>query len=225
MAVTYSAKGTIGYGTRAVNATVPTGYKAGDLLVLFICGRNALPALPANWTNINTINNSNRIYFRACYKISAASEATLSVADSGSYTVALMTLFKGNDTINPINVSGTNIDSGTTFVANGVTTTQNRCMIVYSAGFQDAGTSNDTSNYTSQANASLTNVTERNDNYYRSGTNSNGGIYVVTANQANAGATGNMSATADSANNFSAIVTFAIQEPSDTGTGFLEFFM
>ena len=64
MAVTYSNKGTMGYGTGAVNATVPSGYAEGDLLVLVISGRNALPALPSGWTDIGTVNNSTYIYNR-----------------------------------------------------------------------------------------------------------------------------------------------------------------
>ena len=108
MAVTYSNKGTMGYGTGAVNATVPSGYAEGDLLVLVISGRNALPALPSGWTDIGTVNNSTYIYNRTCYKIATASESTVAVADSGSYTTALMLLFKGNAITNPINILTTN---------------------------------------------------------------------------------------------------------------------
>lgn len=220
MAVTYSAKGTFAGATGTVNATVPTGYAAGDLLVLVIAGKNALPALPGGWTNINTINNGTSIYNRTCYKIATASESTLTVADSGAFTAAHMYLFKGNDRLNPINISTTNIDSGTSFSATGVTTTAKNCLIVHSIAFFDAG-NNDTSNYGNPSNANLTGLAERHDQYIRSSSTVGGGICLVTGTKVAAGATGDTSSTADAAGNYSAVVTFAIQEPP--ATGFLQF--
>ena len=228
MAVRYSAKGTMGYGTGAVNATVPSGYAEGDLLVLVTSGRSAFPNAPSGWTTIGMASNAGRISNRTCYKIATASESTVAVADSGSYTTALMLLFKGNDTTNPINISTTNTGGGTNFSATGVTTTKDNCMIVHCTTFQDAGTASDGSNYSAPpSNANLSSVTERHDYYYRSGTNINGGIYVVTGLKAIAGATGDTTSTADAPLNYSAVVTFAIQEPSQEppDTGFLEFFM
>ena len=81
MAVTYSNKGTMGYGTGAVNATVPSGYAEGDLLVLVISGRNALPNAPSGWTSIGAASNAGKIYNRTCYKIATSSESTVVVAD------------------------------------------------------------------------------------------------------------------------------------------------
>ena len=214
MAVTYSNKGTMGYGTGAVNATVPSGYAEGDLLVLVISGRNALPNAPSGWTSIGAASNAGKIYNRTCYKIATSSESTVVVADSGSYTTALMLLFKGNDTTNPINISTTNTRGSTAFSATGVTTTKDNCMIVHCTAFQDAGTSVDGTNYSAPpSNANLSSLTERHDYYYRSGTDINGGIYVVTGLKATAGDTGNTTSTADSSLNYSAVVTFAIAPP------------
>lgn len=211
----YSNAAAISSGASTVNVAVPIGYVAGDLLVLVISGRNNSPALPDGWTNIGTTNNGTNIYNRTCYKFAAASESTLTVADSGTYTAAQMFLFVNVDPVNPINVVGTNTDSGTSFVASGVTTTVDNCLIVHATTFQDAGAAADTSNYGTPSNANLTQLTERADNYAYTSAGLDGGVCLVTGFKAVAGATGNTSSTADSANNYSAVVTFALTPATD----------
>lgn len=202
-------------GANSINVTVPTGYAAGDLLVLLVCGKDSSPALPDGWTNIGTANNSTNIYNRTCYKIAGASESTLTVADTGAYTVGRMLLFKGNDTTNPIHTSTTSTDSGTTFVASGVTTTVDECMIVHATTFTDDTGAYDVDSYESEANASLNSLTEKFDVFFYTSASANGGEYGLIGPKTIAGATGNTTATADSANNYSATVTFAIQPPQE----------
>ena len=211
MAIFYTNAGTVQNGTGALTVPVPTGYIEGDFLLLVISGRSALPALPDGWTNINTTNNSTYIYNRTCYKIATASESSVSVADSGVYTVARMFLFAGVDSTNPIDTSGVNTSSGTAFSATGITTGVANAMVVHAITFQDAGTVADTSNYGTPANANLTGILERMDNYYYSSSGVNGGICLVTGTKAAAGATGNTTSTADAAGNYSAVVTFSLR--------------
>ena len=213
----YVGKSTEARGTGNISVLVPTGCEAGDLLVLALSGRSAVPALPDGWTNIATHNHTDKTFNRTCYKIAASSEGAATVIDSGVYTAGVMLLFKDSDTTNPINASGTSVDDGTTFVAAGVTTTVDKCLVVHVTSFTDSATVNDTSNYGTPSNANLVGLTERNDSIsYGSSAGVEAGIHVVTGTKVAAGATGNTSATADISNNYSATVTFAISPPIES---------
>jgi hypothetical protein len=222
MAAIYSNKGAYNFGTGTVSIAVPSGYKQGDLLVLCITGRSYMPATPSGWTDIKIHTNPN-IYLKVCYKISASTESSLTLADSGTFTAGVMLLFKGNAFVSPIGETNSNDSSSTAFSATGITTSKPRCLIVHVIGFYDSSTVADSDNYTGYINANLSGIAERYDYYVYSATNLNSGICVVTGNKLTAGYTGNTTATADSLTNIGAVVTFSIIEPDPTN--FLQFFM
>lgn len=212
MAISWISTGTYTTSTSSISVPMPSGYQAGDFILLLIDGRNAYPALPSGWTDIGTVYNNDSsasAYFRACYKIAAASESNVTVADSGYQTSGITLLFRGVDTTSPIDVSGTSTSSGTAFSATGITTTVDNAMVVVAVGFNETTSSTDTTNYTSWANANLVSITEASDNIV---TNIYGtGIASAYGIKTTAGATGTTTATADTSGNRSGTITFSLK--------------
>ena len=207
MPITYIGKSSsLASGTGAISVAVPSGYAQNDLLVLLLEGYDAIPAAPSGWTSVDT-QSSTHTYFRVCWKLAGSGESSVSVDDSGDSTHGLMMCFRGEDTSAPIHASSKNTAGGTSFSANGVTTTVNECMILVAAGFFDAD-ANDTSNYSSWANSSLTSITEIHDEATSAG--SGGGIACAYGGKLLAGTVSATTATTDSSANYSAVITLAI---------------
>lgn len=206
----YVGVSAVAYGTGAISVNVASNYQSGDLLLLLMCGYDGEPSTPEGWTSIDTQNSSGHLYLNVCYKFAGASESAVSVADTGAATSGVMLAFSGVDSGSPVNTNTKNTDTGTTFSATGVTTTVTNCMIVVCVAFSDAGTSNDTSNYSSWANANLSSITERVDSYSYTSTNVWAGLACAYGVKVSAGATGATTATTDAASNSSSIITIAL---------------
>lgn len=208
MALQYIGKSSaMGTGNGNITVTVPSGYAAGNLLVMLLQGYNAIPAAPGGWSSLDTQTNTNT-NFRVCYKIAGSSESNVSVADSGDSTRGIMLCFADADTVTPIEVSSKSTSTGTSFSATGLTTTTNGCIIVTAIGFFDDDV-NDTTNYDSWANASLASITEGHDESTNSG--SGGGIAFAYGTDEIAGTVNSTTATADNAANYSATIMFAVK--------------
>ncbi len=199
--------------TVGISVAVPTGYAANDLLLLLLEGYDAAVQTPSGWTSLDTQSATNA-YLRVCYKIAGSSESAVSVADSGDSTRGLMLCLRGADTQNPINVSTKGTSGTTAFSAGGVTTTVDECLVITAIGFYDAD-ANDTSNYSSWANASLASITEGHDAATSAGLG--GGIAFSYGIKLDAGTVGSTTATTDNAANYSAYILFAVA-PANDGT-------
>jgi hypothetical protein len=211
MAISYINKGTYTSGTGAISVPVPAAVSPGNLLILLLEGYGAIPELPTNWINIDTQTTTN-CYFRVCYKIAGASESSVSIGDSGNSTRGIMLAFSGVDMITPIHTSNKGVSNGTSYTSqNRLTTTVDNCMIIDCIGFRD-GDSNDTSNYSSWTNASLTSVTEGHDQSDSTGTG--GGLAFTYGINSSAGVLNTFTATTDSFSNYSASITLALM-PND----------
>jgi hypothetical protein len=132
MAISFVAASPIVTGT-AVTVAIPTGYAAGDLLVLIIIQDTTTPATPTGYTRANATTNSPRI--TTFYKIAGASES--SVVTTSSAATATMLAYRGVNAT-PIDIIGTattNISSITT--ASQTTTKANDFVISFYAATQN----------------------------------------------------------------------------------------
>lgn len=199
---TYVAAGTYTTGTGALSIPAPAGIAEGDLLVLFVESENQDISTPSGWTQIGTAQgtgtagNATSARLEVFYKYTTGTESNVSVADSGDHTSARMLAFRGvqpaagGGPLTGTPAGGVVASASTAVSVAGITTSHNNALMVYAwAGSQDTTTSQSSG----QANASLTNVTERTDNQTTNG--DGGGITVVTGELATAGASGTMTAT------------------------------
>lgn len=216
MAITYIGRSAVAATTTSTTVNVPTGYAEGDLLVMLIECEHNPPSVPSGWMLIRSSDTLSQS-ITVCYKYATSSESAVSItAESTPSVRGVMLCFRGVVATSPINVTGENGDTGTTFSATGVTTTVANCMIVIAVGFTDSGGKPDTDNYSSWANANLVSVTEGIDALDNVGDYC-GGIAFVYGIKATAGATGATTATADNSGNVSNIITFAIA-PAEEAT-------
>lgn len=196
-------------GRDSISVGVAANYQANDILILQLGGYSATPDTPNGWTSIST-QNTTTTYLRVCYKIAGASESSVTVADSGKYTVGIMYAYRGVDAVNVINTYTGNTDSGSTFSANSITTTVTNCMVVVFVSFNDSASGTDNENYSSWANDNLGSLTERHDQITRYSDTELQGLAMATGTMATAGATGATTATTDSSSNKSAIIIIAL---------------
>lgn len=220
---TFVAAGTHVHGTGALSVGLPTGWAEGDLLIIFAESENQNISTPTNWTQLNnspqgsgTAANDASVRLHVFYKYATSSEGSVTVADSGDHTSAIMHAYRGTAatpglTVSPIEATAG--DTGTTSTSvtfPAVTTTVNNCLIVNAiAGSQDT-TTPQASGWT---NASLSNVTERSDDYTTDA--GGGGISVATGGLATLGSSGSTTATLANTS-VQARITFALRPSRDT---------
>jgi hypothetical protein len=173
MAVTYSAKGAFASGTGALTVAVPTGYAAGDLLLMVCESANQTFTTPTGWTALSTAGTgtagtAGAVRIACFWKIAGASEASVTVADTGDHTTAIMFLFKGNNLTNPIiQATSTTAAANTAVTFPALTVSKAGTMIVYAlASDRDSAS---TANFNTWANSQLVSVTEAHDQTHTSG--------------------------------------------------------
>lgn len=212
----FRSVGTKGEGTGAVTPGLPSDYQADDILILIVESAAEAGSAPTGYAavtgspqSVGVAAATNAVAIEVYWKRAVASETAPSVADRGQHTMAILLAFSGCiKTGNPYETGsgGTQATSlSTTLTALGITTTFADSLIVVAANH---GIDNGGAAWSSWANASLTNLTQRYNDSTAQGTG--GGIGVVTGEKATAGATGTTTATL-SASREKAWVTFSLK--------------
>lgn len=219
MAVTYQGKGAYTNGTGALTVPLPSGVAEGDLLILIAEGSSNTPSTPSGWTSIRSAENTSESYkacVRVCYKIAGASEGSVSVADSGDSTRAMVLRITGHDPTTPIGNSNYGTDTANVSATCGFSTTIANSLVMCVLGFNDSSIANDTSNWSSWANSSLASITEGHDQLDYMSSGRSGGIAFAYGTKATAGSVNAFTATSDDGSNgVEAYVTFAVNPLTD----------
>jgi len=204
-AISFQGEGTFTAGFGALSVPVPAGYQDGDVFLLFVNSANqAITVNSAGWTEVanspqgtGAAGFAGGVRLAVFYKVVSGAQANVSVADSGTYTAAMIANFRGVDTTTPIHLTAGSVDAAATanISTPSLTTTIANTLIVNAIGLDKD--LNDTNTITTApVNANLTNLTEQHDQTVTSG--AGGGIAYFTGDKATAGAVGNTTATADS---------------------------
>lgn len=213
---TFQAAGTPASGIGDVSPAWPT-HQAGDTALLIVestGGQAAALSVPAGFVEVGnspsatgTTTLGTRLTVFYC-KATSGSMSAPTVTDPGNHAYAVIITFRGGYTGGyPFDVTAAQqkASASTSVSITGVTTTRPNCLVIGIVGRDNdaAGAA-----FSSWADASLANVTERFDNGTTDG--NGGGIGVVTGEKATAGATGTITATVTSSIN--AYLTLALRE-------------
>jgi len=204
-------------GQAAITPAFPGGYTAtaDDIAVTFCeteSGDTVTP--PTGWAAVTNVTVSSGTVTRlwAIWRRIQAGDTAPTIADAGNHDIGRMIIVRGCVTTgNPWDVftTSTELVADTSVSIPGVTTSVPNCLMLYAVSTGQDGSSSTTA-YSAWANASLTNVTERMDNYTALGLG--GGFGMATGEKAAAGATGAMTATLALTANFKALMTIALKE-------------
>ncbi|MGK2899207.1 MAG: hypothetical protein ACSLE9_11045, partial [Burkholderiaceae bacterium] len=198
----YLGKGAFASGPAALSVAWPTGgvYTTGDYALLCVESANQAIAAPSGWAELTgspqgtgTAAAAGGVRLAVFGKFAAsASEADVSVADTGNHTTAIITVYRGVDSTTPVHITAGSVQAATTAMSwPSVTTTLNDCLIVLAcAQDTDAASTATCAGYT---NAALGSLTEVHDQTVTSG--AGGGLVIATGTKATAGATGATTAT------------------------------
>jgi glycerophosphoryl diester phosphodiesterase len=220
--------GWYGFGAYSANATtatpaLPTGWKDGDLCLLFAeCSITETVSTPSGWTALTgspvttgASTTSARLY--GFYRRMVDGDSAPSVTGPTTHVSAVIHGIRGvKQTGNPWNQITTSIEdvADTTFSWPSVTTTVPNCLIIHAVGIGwDANSYgwNGVSNYT---NAALIDLQSESGNSTNLG--DGGGIGVGRGTKLTAGAVGNTTMEATAANNtYKAFFTIALEPASD----------
>jgi hypothetical protein len=211
-APTIRAVGAIAESGGAIAPGLPAGNTAGDLLIMFInTGAQAITV--SGWTECPSSpkdDDTAVTRITAFYKIAAGSDAT-TTSDSGNHQIGRIIGITALtfDATTPFNTSSNGSYSGGTSVSiAGVTTTRADCLLLYATARNLPDAAAGTAEFSSWANASLADVTERIDNTGAGG--AGGALGAASGTLAVAGASGTMTATA-ATSSFGAFICLAVQ--------------
>lgn len=223
-APTFHAAGT---GSGSINAATPTmpTFTAGDFLLLVHESSSTQGiSAPTGWTEMSgspvddgSGASAGNPRLQVFTRIAVGGDTAPTLADSGNHNIAQIFSFSGNDTSSPLSgtpVSGT-ATASTSVSQAGVTTADADCLVVYVLGH---AIDSNTATLSSQADASLTSVTEGGD--FSNNSNQGGGFAVTSGVLATAGASGTMTGTL-SASSKQCKLTFAIK-PVPSGTAYTD---
>lgn len=201
---THVGKGTFTSGTGALLVPAPAGIQNGDLLLLFVESANQVIATPTGYTELTnspqstgTAATAGAVRLAVFQKITNGTETEVTVADTGNHQAAQIHAFRGINPTTPVHLTAGAVDAAATadLSAPGLTTTIPNCLIVNVIGLDKDLADVDT--LSAVANANLSDVTEQHDQTIAAGVG--GGLAVITGGKAVAGATGNTTATGDTA--------------------------
>ncbi len=137
-------------GTGPISVAFPAGYAVNELAVLLVESANESVATPSGWTlhangmiGQGTAGADGSVRLTAFYKLCASVEPSVSLADSGDHTLAIIHLFRGAiDTAAPIEqvVKSTVIDTAPdkVFHPGDITTSGSNRLIVYAMATANA---------------------------------------------------------------------------------------
>lgn len=193
---TIRAVGAVSAGAAAIAPGLPAGTAVGDLLVMFLESAASQPATCSGFTAPVVANEAGAVTRATVfYRIATGTDPT-DVPDVGNHVQGrIIGVTAGTfDPVIPFHVDINNDQTATTAVSiSGPTTTIDDCLILaFSAcpGPDALGTTE----FSSPANANLSDVTEQIDNSSAAGTGT--GILVISGGLATAGAVGATTATA-----------------------------
>jgi hypothetical protein len=197
MAISFVAAGTVIQGPNPT-IPVPTGYAAGDLLIL-VLNNSAPPASITGWTLLTS--NIAVPQFSIFYKTAGASESSVAITSASATSVNVMLAYRGTS---GFDVTGAfaNTGSATSLATATLTTTQANDYIIsiYGSGSLIAsGTWTAPASTTSRVNSSTVSGKR--------------GLLIVDELQASAGATTARTATLSLANQITSI-GLSIKEPA-----------
>ena len=89
MAISFVGAGTVATGNPAI-LSVPTGYAAGDLLLIFTTTQGS-PTTPTGWSSVTSASGNATIYS----KIATSSEASVSLTTSTTVSASVMLAYRG----------------------------------------------------------------------------------------------------------------------------------
>lgn len=223
MAIAYVNKGSFASGTGALTVGVPSGYTEGNFFLLMVESANQAITTPTNWTQVSNspqytgiAATAGAVRLAVFYKWVTSSESSVSVADSGNHTTAIISEWSGVNTVSPIDTTAGRVDSTATASIScpGVTTTTSNVMIVNVIGLDKD--EEDTDTITSWANASLASITEGHDQTVTSGVG--GGIAFAYGIKTSSGTVSATTGTGDSSTRH-AYVTVALYPAPEIITG------
>lgn len=225
MAVSYVSNGAFASGTGALTVGVPAGHADGDLFLLMVNSANQTIATPSGWTQVSnspqgtgTAAAAGGVRLAVFWKLVSGTQSSQSVADSGNYTTAIMSCWRGVDPAAPIHVTAGSVGaSSASLTWPAVTTTVPACMIINAVGLDFDG--NSTARLGSWTNANLASITERHDQTVNAG--AGGGIGFSSGILASAGSTGSTTATETAATTHT-YLTIALAPGAITGTTTLD---
>lgn len=177
-----------------------SGRAAGDKLYVAVATANQAIAAPSGFTEVPTVSPQSRgtaaaaggIRLALFERVSDGTETTVSIADSGNhqYAVGFVVRPATGQTIAIEASAGKKAAASTSHSGNAITTTAGDCLIldVWATDRDSAGPS-----YSAQANANLTNLTERFDAGTTQGQGS--GIVIYTGEKQSAGSVAATAAT------------------------------
>ena len=206
MAISFVAAGTVIQSTNPV-VPVPTGYAAGDILIIFITAGAA--TTPTGWTLINQWITGGPVSL--FYKVASASESSVSIASSNPATVAGMVAYRGASGID-VKMTVSNTATGTTTVSTSSITTTATNDYVISIFIVVAGVNT----WTAPA-STTTRVNSASTATFR-------GVLLVDELQASAGATTVRTGTLATSSTSSAY-SFSLKESTSTNKGSFFFIM
>jgi hypothetical protein len=201
MAISFVNKGTFASGTSTISPGLPASMASGDLCLMFIESANeAISITTAGsiaWTQVTnspiytgTAAQAGGVRLAVYYGWFSSGTTAPTIADSGDHTTGIIMAFRGVDATTPFDATPTtSVDASntTTLTPTAITTaTTNACVVYGIAIDADAATSDAIGGTLSNSN--LSNITVRHEQTVTSGTG--GGIGVITATKATAGATG-----------------------------------
>lgn len=180
------------HGTNGAGApTYPTGWRAGDLLLMFVETSNEAMSTPSGWNEVadspQGVAGDTRltVYYR---RAQFSDSTTVSLTDPGNHTYSVILAFRGViETGDPWDVTsgGTDGVSNTSVSIGGDTTTVANCLVVVAcARSADIGTAE----FASWANSDLANIQPRSDAGTTQG--NGGGIGIITGEKVSAGSYG-----------------------------------
>ena len=201
-------------GVSAQTCPTPAGAASGDLLIMFLKTEDqAIDTNDAAWTESasspNSSSGANRL--TVFWLISDGTDDYLTT-DSGLQNICVVVAITAGtfNAATPFNVTGFDDDaSGTSVDIETITTTVNNVLVLSGSTRSEPDAAGSTE-FSSEANASLTGVTERFDGTFLAG--NGGALYIVSGVLATAGATGSTTATA-ATTGFGANISLGIAPP------------
>lgn len=216
---TFVATGAVGSAVVGLTPAQPAGVAAGDLLLCLVETANEVVATPAGWTiapsspqGSGTAGATTAVRLSIFYRIATLSDACV-FADPGDHIIARIIAYRIVDPTTPFAANAGNVaatSAAVTFPT--VTTTDvNQKVLLCLANLFDTATSQ----AGALTNANLTSITERIDDNTASG--NGGGITLIEATKATAGATGTSTLTLANTSVQARIVLVLKDAPVPTG--------
>lgn len=208
--------GAVASGVGAVSPGLPTGTVAGDLLIMY-CetrGEEAINANASGWANIRNSNSGSLTLgtrLTVAQKVSVDGADATTTTDSGNHQICVIVGIKAGTFWNARAVwtfaSSSAATPGTTVTIDGVTTVANDSLVLAAAS-QNIPDAASTTQFSAEANADLTSVTEQVDVCAVAG--DGGCILVASGIDTTAGTVTTTTATAGTAPDIRAHITLVI---------------